>query len=366
MTPRAMPSKYLRIVFVVLTCVIASCQEQRNANLPGETIVGNAVQKLEIGRDVELGRVSWATRLDNGNFAVADAYARAFLVFDSLGKHVRTVGRRGAGPGEFQDLAWIGQCERGKLYAFDGLQFEFEIFDTSGVSVRQLGVPRSSKIRCRDGVIVALLMPSNLKMPDPKQPRRLINTDIEVLSLKGDVIARIDDVPVGEFGPLARVADVAITEGSIWYGSSDSAALTRFSYKGRRQGVVAFAEHPRLATDAHMQADIENQVRGFTDEATKERSRSILSKFRKPDRLPAFRSFTADDQGSLWINDTFPGDSVTTLLKLTKNGTIEARVTVPGQLRIFEVQNGLILGGTEVDGVPILAVYDTRHLIRVR
>ena len=44
----------------------------------------------------------------NGRFLIGEARLAEFSVFDSTGKFLRTVGRRGEGPGEYQSIRRIG------------------------------------------------------------------------------------------------------------------------------------------------------------------------------------------------------------------------------------------------------------------
>ena len=63
------------------------------------------------GGPEEFGRIRSLIADDAGNVYVADNLADEVRVFDAEGRHVRTIGRRGAGPGEFEDLysvAWLG------------------------------------------------------------------------------------------------------------------------------------------------------------------------------------------------------------------------------------------------------------------
>lgn len=43
-------------------------------------------------------------RLDDGRIVIADMYDAAVRYFDASGRLIRKVGRRGAGPGEFENL----------------------------------------------------------------------------------------------------------------------------------------------------------------------------------------------------------------------------------------------------------------------
>jgi hypothetical protein len=65
---------------------------------------------LEAG-PASFGRIRSVTMDADLNIYVADVLAHQIQVFDSMGGHVRTVGRRGAGPAEFASpysLGWLG------------------------------------------------------------------------------------------------------------------------------------------------------------------------------------------------------------------------------------------------------------------
>ena len=70
------------------------------------------------GGPEEFGRVRSLLADADGNVYVADNLAQEIRVFAPDGRHVRTIGRKGGGPGEFGDLyslAWLG----GDLVAMD-------------------------------------------------------------------------------------------------------------------------------------------------------------------------------------------------------------------------------------------------------
>lgn len=84
----------------------------RNA---GDPPAWSATRLLRIGSVAggpeEFGRIRSLIADDAGNVYVADNLADEVRVFDAEGRHLRTIGRRGGGPGEFESLysvAWLG------------------------------------------------------------------------------------------------------------------------------------------------------------------------------------------------------------------------------------------------------------------
>jgi sugar lactone lactonase YvrE len=84
------------------------------------------------GNGVELGNIVGVALDPMGRVWVADAQAFAVHVFDSAGKHVRTLGRKGGGPGEYSQLAGMAWGPDGKLWVQDAGNARFTVYDTAG------------------------------------------------------------------------------------------------------------------------------------------------------------------------------------------------------------------------------------------
>jgi hypothetical protein len=102
---------------------------------------GSAVLELELGRGDRqdaFGRIAGIEVDQQGNTYVLDALARNIRVFDTSGDHVRTIGRRGSGPGGFTRPhagSRLGPSN-GLTLAHDTLfvlDDRLQAFDTSGV-----------------------------------------------------------------------------------------------------------------------------------------------------------------------------------------------------------------------------------------
>ncbi len=92
------------------------------------------VEELRIGRmDGEgpdaFGQVVAIGVSPSGEILVVDGLSREIRVFDSEGRHERTVGRRGAGPGEFQNPYGLAWDARDRLWVTDYGNSRYVVFD---------------------------------------------------------------------------------------------------------------------------------------------------------------------------------------------------------------------------------------------
>lgn len=83
----------------------------------------------------ELHRVAGATRLADGTIVIANAGTAELLVFGPDGTRLRTIGRRGEGPGEFAGIAWLGRSADTLLVWDHGLM-RISAFTPDGTHVR--------------------------------------------------------------------------------------------------------------------------------------------------------------------------------------------------------------------------------------
>ena len=97
---------------------------------------------LEIGRDAQEGPQSFVdimgvVRLSDGRIAVANMNPSEVRIFDGGGRFVRSLGRSGQGPGEFNALLWRLLRSRDTLVAIDN-SGRAHLFGPDGVLLRSL------------------------------------------------------------------------------------------------------------------------------------------------------------------------------------------------------------------------------------
>lgn len=94
---------------LVLLCAVTAAEAQ--SDLPTWTLSPAPV--VTIGAEgeaaTEFSRITAAFRLSSGIIAVANGATSEIRLFNERGHYLRSFGRRGAGPGEFRTLGWLGR-----------------------------------------------------------------------------------------------------------------------------------------------------------------------------------------------------------------------------------------------------------------
>jgi hypothetical protein len=80
----------------------------------------------------ELYRPRRVFRLRDGRIVIGDAGTMYVRYYDGAGRHLLDAGGRGAGPGEFQRLSWVGRLEDDSVLVYDQTLRRFTVFDADG------------------------------------------------------------------------------------------------------------------------------------------------------------------------------------------------------------------------------------------
>ncbi len=83
-----------------------------------------------------LFRVQGATRLSDGRIALANRGTHQFRLYDTAGRHLRSSGRQGKGPGEFSSPFYLHTTEGDTVHVGDFRPFQFLVFAPDGSWVR--------------------------------------------------------------------------------------------------------------------------------------------------------------------------------------------------------------------------------------
>lgn len=285
---------------------------QRGAWKPGQE--WRLVEQARIGSMDGDGADVFASIVDveldaMGRVWVADAQQHQVRVFDSAGAHVRSIGRKGGGPGEFGGIAGMDWAPDGTLWVLDGGNMRFAVYDTAGrlvttrrraanvvVSPWPLGFDRRGYLYDVGGATGGDGGERVVRFAPELQPRDTFRAPafqvptLQVVTQQGRnrSIHRVN-VP---FAPVQLVR--LDPDGFAWVAATDRYRLTRYRFDGTVDRVVERPARPRPVTAAD-RAAILAQYRDFQERGGK------MDESRFPKTHPVIFDFFIGDDGHLWV-----------------------------------------------------------------
>lgn len=327
----------------------------------------------------------------DGTLYVLDRGNHEVRVFDARGRHLRTFGREGAGPGEFlgaSTAGWVADT----LWVSDPLQMRTTFFSPSGTVVRTSGPVLRASGQYGPGMAEAVLADgSALVLPKPLQPRS---------AMAPMDVSRLPVLRAGRSGPpdtlawhdlrnrmvRAEVGDRRLMLTQPW----DDSPLWAVSTSGRsvvlvRRPAAARPENARfhvtrlspfgdtlfsrsipytpvrvpagwVTTWSNETAGLISSRRSGTDR------RALASSLARGAYVPAFMppvtAVVAGDDGTVWLRREAQGGTVVWNV-LGGDGRLLAEIRAPAGLEIQQVQAGRVWG-VMTDDLDVPYVYRYR------
>jgi 6-bladed beta-propeller len=339
-------------------------QARRSAALPVQ----------EVARSREDTLFTEITGLDvdsRGHIYVADWYAGRVAVLDSTGALVRTIGRKGLGPGEFRGMRGVQVLSGDSLLVYDPGAARLSIFPPgSAAPARTLNLgavlqeqPPFLVWQLRDGGYVALFRPPfTAGETTPRMDRlRRLRADG---SPEGEPL---HSVPSRSFlyvrnaggfsvtpNPFGREGLFALGPGdALHLAWSDSLAVETIRPDGRRIGGFS-VPHRAPTVEA---GDVDAAVAGFPAQAARAFRPALQDSL--PERWPAMRALVADPGGGgVWAglnsSEGQPGEWA----RFDADGRYRGSVFLPRDVLLMAAHGARLYGvRTSADGIPRIEVY---------
>jgi len=310
-----------------------------------------------------------AVRLADGSIAAVGWAMTEMHLFDAEGRWLRTVGRRGAGPGEFEALGFVFRGPGDTLLTFEPGANRIQLWTPDGdfLSLRVLlsagGRPRASfRGVFGDG---SLLVSSALPEPgvgdehtlrDRNSLFRVSSDGAEwdsLVSFPGPPLLRHPDNPQWNWGPLlfAPVPSTDQEGDLIAMTSGDRFEIVLRDPGGRVRQIVRRADDARAISSTEYDVALAAWSKGPPEEL---RARLIAAMRRTPSyrvRPPVSR-VQLTTGGGLWAEQGDPllGERVRGS-QFDGEGRWVAEVTLPEGARVIQVDSdGVLLSVRDADG----------------
>ncbi len=337
MAPQLSGPRWIRFAYSVAICGLTGCGRGNSApavvsirdsanvrimSYPRSTwIEGMPTLALSADAALTLGdsgadghglfRVRSVGRLRNGDLVVANGGASQILVFDSGGRLRRTIGRSGAGPGEFTNLVF-SQVMSDSIWAYDLLQRRVSVFTPNGAVVRtvpaDIGFVRHV---FPDGVQIATY-------PELPQlvPGILRGTAAVLRVLPGartpDTVGRFPDSElffdpeanfVGEPRPFGKKLLFAFDDSTIYVSTGDHPEIRCYSTQGVLVRILTVEVPGRRVSSGDFEAYMAPLLSSSAAGSRRSALERMADKQPYPETMPPFGGLLAGAEGELWVED---------------------------------------------------------------
>lgn len=268
----------------------------------------------------ELNLVMGITRLSDGRFAVGVQASHAVRFYDGRGKFVGFAGRKGQGPGEFQQIMGVWSTRGDTLAVLDLGAIEF--FTGAGKFVAQ-GASRSRGDRfvypsvvLSDGSYLGILY-RDYRAPPPAG-RSSHSTPIVRVSRDG---LRVDTIGTWEspeeifdgkqpWGAQVVFGATSVLEGddnSFFVSSPTKPEIRQYTNAGKQTRLIRLPDRGVKTPDEAIQAYRAYVMTSPGEDgrpmppAMKARFAQMLERTVYAERLPSFGAMIVDRSGNLWV-----------------------------------------------------------------
>jgi hypothetical protein len=335
---------------------------------------------LVIGEDGtpegELDRVVAALALPGGEIAVVDAGHRHIRVFSEAGAHLRTLGRRGSGPGEFSRISWAALhgdtllvyddgARRATLLGLDGGVFETVVPRVTDeivaveptarlpggswlVSIATAANPPVGATGAfRDSLRFGVLPPAGI---GSLQTLRAMPTPLIV------VVPGLNGLVPGRFAvwPVAFVLD-----SRIGFADADAATITWFTGAGATPHRIELPMPRRPLSEVEVERLRAEALGGITNERTRPVVEARFAREAVPAELPAFRALLPDADDAVWLEEwRFEESAPASYAVIDVDGKWLATVAMPPGFTPTTIGPDWVLGiHRDADGVQRVMRY---------
>ncbi len=317
---------------------------------------------LDIGSDgdsgEQFGQIQDVLRLADGRLIVAEGSTAELRVYTDSGRYIRSIGRRGEGPGEFIGLGLVRSYRGDSLLAYDYQLRRISIFDRDGHFGRGVNLhpPDGTYPDIEGATVDGGFIGLSSEFPSGAIKSGTVRTPMHLFRFgpEGELVDTLGAFPGYETGiynetngnnhmrisftiPFGHQASVVARPTETLVGANDSYEIRSYDAQGDIRRILRRETAPVPVTQQMIDAvnaeeDAQNPK---SDPASRARVAKVRAVIVYPRTLPAFQDFHVDDGGYLWVRSfNAPGDTIPRFTVFDSTGQMLGDVQSP---RHFEV-----------------------------
>jgi len=330
-----------------------------------------ATPLLQIGEaegapEYMLNNVRSVVRLGSGEIVMAVG-STEIRMYDADGRYLRTVGRRGAGPGEFQLLSALHRLPGDTIAAYDLQTRRISLHDPRGTFLRSFtvvtpgesGYPQVVGILSDGSLIARLGRMGDTPPPDGLQRAPEVYLHLDSVGVRLDSITRQPgserylrtsesggQLSMSVVNPLfGRAQIAAVGGGRLLVGSNDSWQIEEYLPDGTLTRVIRRRVEPRRLTRAVADSAIAAVLEDASSEEGRRRMQEAYEAMPSPETMPFYLSAKVDDAGNLWVQEFGPArNAAVDWSVFDPEGRYLGTVTVPDRFRVEHIGDDFVLG----------------------
>ena len=322
------------------------------------------IGSVSAGEEYELFQVWSPVRLSNGSIVVVNGGSQELRFYDADGRFVRAAGRRGGGPGEFQNVRWMHHMPGDSLITYDFGHRRFAVFDSSGTFARGFRLATTTEVPFAtivdmfgDGSFLAQGFantggetPSGLqRYGAPLYHFGADGTFLTELGMFGGNEMYYESVLGGGFRvyeaffPLYTYRRAAGDR--LYIAANDTYELRVHKLDGTLTDLVRMPGAPVPVTNDHVQMEIERRLNDAGSDEERESLAKALNQIPVPATFPAYEKVEIDEEGNVWVHEfTKPGDAHATWAVFDSTGILLGRLTAPPRFEPHDIGPDYVLG----------------------
>ena len=324
---------------------------------------------LDASEAYALFQAADAQRFADGSIVVAHGGGHDVRIYDRAGIHVRTFGRQGDGPGEFQRptrvitqpgdsvLVYDAQAQRISLFSRDGdFARDWRLAQGDGRPAALIGALADGSLIARGNARFGEQGPPSagrlrndvvfLRFVDATTPGDtlvMVPGNETFVRTETDANARITAISIFTL-PFGLTTQAAIGGDEIVIGTQDAPELRVHGADGTLRRIVRTGAPMPAVTTAHVEAWQERMSEGLPPDRQAEYMRGVAD-LPHGTHVPPYGAVHVDERGFTWVQDyddrinPAGGWSV-----YDREGRIAARIRLPAALRVHHIGEDFVLG----------------------